>query len=105
GYEVWSYHAVNLAIHLGAGLCLFGLVRRTLRAPRLAERLGDAADGLALMTATLWLLHPLQTESVTYVVQRAESLMGLFYLLTLLAFARSVAPHEANRSRWRAISV
>ena len=40
--------------------------------------------------ALLWLLHPLQTESVTYVSQRAESLMGLFYLLTLYGFIRAV---------------
>jgi hypothetical protein len=88
GYRVWTYHVVNLAIHFGAALCLFGLVRRTLRTPRLVARFGDAADVLALGIAGLWLLHPLQTESVTYIVQRAESLVSLFYLLTLYAFVR-----------------
>jgi tetratricopeptide (TPR) repeat protein len=43
-----------------------------------------------LAVALLWIVHPLQTESVTYVVQRAESLMGLFYLLTLYCFIRGV---------------
>jgi len=43
---------------------------------------------LALATAILWTAHPLQTESVTYVIQRAESIMGLFYLLTLYCFIR-----------------
>ncbi|HXN35557.1 MAG TPA: tetratricopeptide repeat protein, partial [Opitutaceae bacterium] len=38
--------------------------------------------------ALLWTLHPLQTESVTYIIQRAESLMGLLYLLTLYCFIR-----------------
>ena len=47
-----------------------------------------AATPLALVIALLWAVHPLQTESVTYIVQRAESLMGLFYLLTLYCFIR-----------------
>src|SRR5271170_509528 len=84
GTRVWSYHALNLLIHILAGLTLFGIVRRTL------ERVGsgDLARPylLGLAITLLWILHPLQTESVTYVVQRAESLMGLFYLLTLYCF-------------------
>jgi protein O-mannosyl-transferase len=55
-----------------------GVVRRTLRQPTLRERFGASANGLALATAVLWMVHPLQTESVTYVIQRAESMMGLF---------------------------
>ncbi|HVW21768.1 MAG TPA: tetratricopeptide repeat protein [Opitutaceae bacterium] len=83
GLGVGSYHAVNLAIHLLAGLALFGLVRRTLAGPD-----DEEAGMVALGAALLWLLHPLQTEAVTYVSQRAESLMGLLYLFTLYAWAR-----------------
>ena len=43
---------------------------------------------LAFAVALLWTVHPLQTEAVTYIVQRTESLMGLFYLLTLYCFIR-----------------
>ena len=98
GSAVGSYHAANLAIHLVAGLTLFGLVRRTLLTPRLRDRFGAAALPLAFCTAALWLLHPLQTESVTYVVQRAESLVGLFFLLTLYCFVRGAGPD--GRTRW-----
>jgi tetratricopeptide (TPR) repeat protein len=96
GTEVWGYHATNLAIHLGAGLAMFGLVRRTLRRPGLRERFGRDATLLALAAALLWVVHPLLTESVTCVAQRTESLMGLFYFLTLYFFARSV---ESGRPR------
>jgi tetratricopeptide (TPR) repeat protein len=89
--SLWGYHAVNLAIHLAAGLVLFGLIRRTLAMPRVPPRYQTAADGLALAAALLWLVHPLQTESVTYIYQRMESLMGLFYLLTLYCFVRGAA--------------
>jgi len=103
GTEVWSYHALNVLIHILAGLTLFGVVRRTLAGPVLRGRFGRDALPLSLVIALLWSLHPLQTECVTYVVQRVESLMGLFYLLTLYCFIRSV---ESSRpSRWLACSV
>ncbi|HUR60314.1 MAG TPA: hypothetical protein VM029_21505, partial [Opitutaceae bacterium] len=91
GTNPWSYHAVNLAIHVGAGLLLFGIVRRTLLLPQFAARTRASAMFIAWSIAALWLLHPLQTESVTYIVQRAESLAALSYLLTLYAFVRAVA--------------
>lgn len=88
GAGVTGYHLGNLLIHVLAGLTLFGLVRRTLQLPRLSPRFGSAALPVAFLAAALWTLHPLQTESVTYMVQRAESLMGLFFLLTLYSFIR-----------------
>jgi tetratricopeptide (TPR) repeat protein len=88
GTDVWGYHALNLAIHVLAALTLFGIARRTLLGPVLRRRFGASALLLAFTAAAIWMLHPLQTESVTYTVQRAESLMGLFYLLTLYCFIR-----------------
>ena len=102
GYDVWGYHAVNLAIHILAGLTLWGIVRRTLRLPKLRERFGPTANELALTVSVLWIVHPVQTEAVTYVSQRAESLMGLFYLLTLYCFIRGTASPKVGR--WFALS-
>jgi tetratricopeptide (TPR) repeat protein len=122
GEAVWSYHALNLLIHALAGLTLFGLVRRTLLGPVLSvgaqaccafrahphgrsqpASLQSAALPLALVVALLWTLHPLQTEAVTYTVQRAESLMGLCYLLTLYCSIRGM---EAEKpARWQAGAV
>jgi hypothetical protein len=86
GMTVRGYHAINLLIHICAGLALLGVVRRTLLSPGLRHRYGEAALPLAAFAALLWTLHPVQTEAVTYISQRAESLMGLFYLLTLYCF-------------------
>ncbi|MDJ0852229.1 MAG: tetratricopeptide repeat protein [Myxococcota bacterium] len=88
GLDPRGYHAVNVAIHVLAGLALFGVVRRTLRLQGLRSTGGASADHLAAAAALLWLLHPLQTQAVTYVVQRGESLMGLAYLATLYAAVR-----------------
>jgi Tfp pilus assembly protein PilF len=95
GPNVWSYHATNLAIHILAALLLFGLLRRTLLLPALGDRWAAVAAPLALSVALVWAIHPLQTESVTYVVQRAESLMGLCYLLTLYCFLRGAGSPRA----------
>ncbi|HVT82589.1 MAG TPA: tetratricopeptide repeat protein [Phycisphaerae bacterium] len=103
GEKVWSYHAFNLLVHLGAALTLFGIVRRTLLSPRLREKHGTDSFALALGVAAIWSLHPLLTESVSSVVQRTESVMGLFYLLTLYAFIRSIdTPDQA--AGWRALA-
>jgi len=90
GNEVRSYHVANTLIHALAALLLFGVVRHTLRRPVLRDRFGAAALPLAFAVAVLWAVHPLLTESVTFVIQRSESLMGLFYLLTLYGFIRAV---------------
>jgi protein O-mannosyl-transferase len=103
GRAVWGYHALNLAIHILAGLTLFGVVRRTLLQPSLRARFGEAAMLLGLAVAVIWTIHPLQTESVTYVAQRAESLMGLFYLLTVYCFIRGTES-QAPRT-WYTLSV
>jgi tetratricopeptide (TPR) repeat protein len=87
--NLWGYHLMNLAVHILAALTLFGLVRRTLLTPRMRGRYGDAATPLACGMALLWAVHPLQTGAVTYVVQRAESLMGLWCLLTLYCAIRA----------------
>jgi protein O-mannosyl-transferase len=91
GQRVWSYHAVNLAVHLAAGLALFGIVRRTLLGPSLHERWGTVALPLGALIAAVWAL----------LSQRAESLMGLFYLLTLYFFIRAIAaPRPAFWCAW-----
>jgi tetratricopeptide (TPR) repeat protein len=88
GVNPSGYHWANLLIHIAAGLALFGIVRRTLLLPVMRPRFGEAALALALATAVIWTVHPIQTEAITYTIQRAESLMGLFYLLTLYCFVR-----------------
>jgi len=96
GNRVGSYHVGNLLIHLLSGLTLFGIVRRTLQLKRGDTPAGEVkAAALAFAVAVVWTVHPLQTESVTYVVQRAESLMGLWYLLTLYGFIRSATQGTA----------
>ena len=84
----WGYHLFNLLIHLLGGLTLYGIVRRVLAGQFRSSRAGSA-HWYALVIALIWVVHPLQTESVTYIIQRAESMMGLCYLLTIYCVLRS----------------
>jgi len=103
GTNVVGYHIFNLAVHLASALLLFGICRRTLRQRSVDERFQRAADPLALTIALLWALHPLQTESVTGVVQRTELLVGFFYLLTLYAFIRTLGTERPGK--WAVLAV
>ncbi len=103
GDSVRGYHAFNLVIHALAALVLFGLVRRTLRSPALADRFSEQATAIAAVIAGLWVLHPLQTESVTYLSQRAESLAGLCLLATLYAATRGA--ETGGSLAWNAAAV
>lgn len=101
GLQLWGYHALNLAIHLAAGLCLYGCASRTFA--RLDGSLGQSSQLAGLAVALPWVVHPLQTQAVTYIIQRHESLMGLFFLVTLYCFIRGL--DSPNPRRWHALSV
>jgi Flp pilus assembly protein TadD len=100
GTSLWGYHATNLAIHVLAALALFGIIRRTV-----AGRGCRRATAAAFSAALLWSVHPLLTGAVTYVAQRAESLMGLFYLTTLYCFIRGAGSRAGGSFPWFALSV
>ncbi len=100
GLEPWGYHALNLLIHAAAALVLFGWLRRVLAHLGLGH-----ADEIACAVALLWGLHPLQTESVTYVVQRAESLAGLFYLGVLYCQWRGLQAAPGRAAPWLIVAV
>jgi tetratricopeptide (TPR) repeat protein len=92
GLDVPTLHAVDFGLHLWAALLLYGIVWRTLdllgRAGSLRNRL------LAAAAATLWLVHPLNTEAVVYITQRTELMFALALLGTLYASIRAwTSPH------------
>jgi tetratricopeptide (TPR) repeat protein len=102
GLNVSGYRLTNLAIHVLAALTLFGVVHRTLRLPSLASRFGSQAMNLAWVAALIWALHPLQTETIDYITQRTESMMGLCYLLTIYCSIRAL---DERPGRWHVLAV
>ena len=93
GYELFGYHLVNILIHLANGLLLYLFVKQTLRFPCISKKYKQS-KWIPLVTTFIWLVHPIQIQSVTYVVQRMNSMAVLFYMLSFLLYikARSVGP-------------
>ncbi|MFO0819754.1 MAG: tetratricopeptide repeat protein [Pirellulales bacterium] len=89
GFWLPGYHGVNIGIHCLAAVVLYLLVRRVLQQSGGPLTQGAAGGWIGLLCAAVWLAHPLQTGSVTYVVQRFESLMSLFILITLYTLLRT----------------
>jgi protein O-mannosyl-transferase len=102
GLSPSAFRATNVAVLVASSLLLFGILRRAFR--RVAGDAPDKADWTAFGCALIWVLHPLQTEVVGYVVQRTESIMGLFYLLTVYASVR-VMGSDPNPRFWTAVAV
>ena len=104
GTDVRGYHVFNLLVHVLSALLVFAIVRRTARLPNPAlARLREAAPVLAPSTAALWLVHPLNTDAVTYVIQRTELLMGFFLLAMLLAAILALGSRRPQL--WCAVAV
>lgn len=91
GLNPAGYHYLNLAVHIGCALILFGFLKLALQ-----------SSDLAFAAALLWTVHPLNSEVVNYVTQRTESLMALGYFLTMYAAARAVGD---KRLRWQIAAV
>ena len=114
GENVVGYHVVNLAIHIANALLVYSLVRLTVRTPFFGG-LGTEMQGLGtgdwglktknsklksqnflpFLAALLFVSHPIQTQAVTYIVQRLTSLATLFYLASLVLHVRWRLAREA----------
>ena len=102
GTDVTGYHLFNIAVHIVCTLLFFFLVRTVL----MRWTTGDwprIAVGVALWSALVWTLHPLNTGTVTYISARSESLMAMWYLSTLLAAMQ--AHGSQRRLAWSVAAV
>ena len=79
----FGYHLFNFFLHMVSGFCVFFLLERIF-----FRRTGDLglARLMALLSALLWLVHPVNLQAVTYIIQRHSSMAGCFSLLALLCY-------------------
>ena len=81
--DPFGYRVVHIVVHLLSAILLWAIVARTLRLDYFQGKFDRVAEPLAFASAMVWALHPVNTESVVYVTQRTEVMMGMFYLATL----------------------
>ncbi len=84
--RVFGFHLVNLAIHILNSILVFLLALKTFNT---IPSVMDARILSAFFASLIFAIHPIQTESVTYIYQRGESLAGLFYFLALFLYIKS----------------
>jgi len=87
-FNVFGYHLVNLIIHVASGVFLYWFLILTFRLPFLKEKYGSISYKVALFTSLIFISHPIQTQSVTYIVQRMASMAGMFYLLSMVLYIK-----------------
>lgn len=88
GLEVFGYHLVNLSVHVLAAVALYLFLFNLFAHTRLKNAYGPVAFGLALVSALLWAINPIQTQAVTYIVQRMASMAGLFSISCMYFFLK-----------------
>ena len=98
GTNVVGYRFVNILIHIINGFLLYGLARVTFQTPALAPY-REKAGLVAALAALVWMVHPLHTQSVGYIVQRMTSMAVLFYLIAMLCYARARLLPTSDRRR------
>lgn len=106
GFDPFSYRFFNVLIHICAGLMVFWLVLELCRALEKASFLYENALSVAFATSALFLLHPVQTQTVSYVIQaRLEGLASLFVLLVIYTFVRAVRSATTAGYAWGALCI
>jgi len=88
GFNVFGYHLVNFFVHIASGIFLYWFLLLTFNLPSLKEKYGPISYQVALFSSLIFISHPIQTQSVTYIVQRMTSMAGMFYLLALVLYIK-----------------
>jgi len=89
GLNVAGYHLVNILIHLATSIFLFLFVYGTLTLPILRKKYSSNAYPIALLATVLWAINPIQTQAITYIVQRMASLAAMFYIIGMYCYLRA----------------
>jgi hypothetical protein len=87
--HVFGYHLVNIIIHFSAAYLLYLTIMVLFETPRLKNHFRGRTHTIALLAAMLWAIHPIQTQAVTYIVQRMAAMAALFYLLSLYFYVKA----------------
>lgn len=86
GMNVVGWHVFNIGVHIANSCFVYLFILWTLNLPALKAAFSDRAPRMALFGALLFAVHPIQTESVTYIISRTELLASFFYLIAFLFF-------------------
>lgn len=88
--DIFGYHLVNIIIHFCSALLVWAISLLSFSAPAMKNSgASKYSRPVSFFIGLLFLVHPIQTQAVTYIVQRSASLAALFYLASLSFYIRS----------------
>jgi tetratricopeptide (TPR) repeat protein len=99
GYNVVGFRLLNIIIHVISGILLYFFIQATFRTPALQSD-DTHAKWISFFAAAIWLVHPLQTQSVSYIVQRMNSLAAMFYILSFLLYVHFRMNPQKRSKGW-----
>ena len=96
GDQVAGYHLVNISIHFFTAFFLYLTIYNIFQSPRMAVKNSSHVFYIAILSAALWALNPVQTQAVTYIVQRMASLAAMFFTLGMYFYVKG----RISKVRW-----
>jgi tetratricopeptide (TPR) repeat protein len=103
--DVTGYHIANVLFHILSGFIAFLLTMEimSLSVFRKNKTIDNFKVLIALFTAFIFVAHPIQTQAVTYIIQRMAVLAGLFYMWSVLLYIRGRKAHLLNQAdkQWK----
>jgi tetratricopeptide (TPR) repeat protein len=92
--QPFGYHMLNLALHIFNAILIFFIFKKALL--HFKNQIGENNAAISFFAATIFLVHPIQTESVIYIVSRSEVLAATFYLFAFLLFQICLNLHKRD---------
>ncbi len=92
-----GYHIVNIFIHILTSLLLYQTIFLLFKSPILKKYSRQDAYNIALLTTALWAINPIQTQAVTYIVQRMASLAAMFYIWAIFWYLHARLSKTASK--------
>jgi protein O-mannosyl-transferase len=100
-YDVFGYHTFNLAVHIIAAYFLFLTILLLFNTPNIAGRHNGNKYFIAILAACLWAINPIQTQAVTYIVQRMAAMAAMFYIIGIFCFLNArLSVFKKKRFLW-----
>ncbi len=97
--NVAGYHLVNISVHFITAFFLFLTILYLFKSPNLARQNNPHAYWIALAAAALWALNPIQTQAVTYIVQRMAAMAAMFYIIAIFLYVNG----RIRESSWQQV--
>ena len=95
--SVTGYHIINITVHILTAFFLYLAILKLFKSPNLKDKFKGNEHFIALLTAVLWVVNPIQTQAVNYIVQRMTSLAAMFYVFGIYFYINTRVTYSLKR--------